>query len=887
MAYKFLTEKIENLLNGPAGLSGMGSFVFSRGLSIEGLKGAIDEEISPQVEEILAHDFETFTKLVNFVNSNASLFVLHGFMGSGKSTMVDFLPKITNDDVLCFRINCFESTNLDDVLLSIHTDFVNYHNQRKITLPKVDSTGFTDRINAYLKSINMPMLFIFDSVNAQKFPLHVEISNFIKHISQIERVKIVVASRNLADSDLSGENNQNYAIIKLCGKEEFIEILNKNDITSDEETYNNAFEATKGHFLYISLLINVIKLLNLNLKSVYNDYSKKKKTIFDFLISKVLTLIPERFFKTLWFLALIRSGVSENFLIKQKLSTPDELAYLEERMLLCREGINIYLKDYVKSTVIETINPQTFKDIHTYLAELYESQLPKKPSERDLIISRSTMRREAAYHKEQAAQTIETNTQPQTKQKSLDYNYLSYSNSIKRDWNFSESSVGSNQQQQKRFVKPAPRGLATRINNNLRAKNFELSNEELKLLNQLNLKVPNAELIRDDRETPQYDFNPRNQLRKNQFQNQQKPPQNNFQKEEPAQPTETLVTVMNEASLAEQEFDFERALKIYNKAYSMTEAAGYDEAKPIIMMQTAFCHRKMQNNDEALKCFEIAYKLYCNTNPQNANKALFNMAEIYTETYNHNKAKEMYEAILHSNQKTDLAFNARVLLNLAEIESNNLNIERASVYYNEALSYALNLNDKKLICETCFKFGLAYDDAGSVEKAFKMYSQCIQTSTDYEVNSYISSAYSNIAGIFEEQNLTDKAAKYYELSVKIDEQHENWDGLYFAYSKLATIYQAKSLTFALDYSFKALDAAKKLNDNVYTASTYIQIGDYYYQSNQTKDALKSYLLAKALLLKQPNPENVRKIDVRINDMKTKLGTATFERIASEFQSQND
>lgn len=887
MAYKFLTEKIENLLNGPAGISGMGSFVFSRGLSIEGLKGAIDEEISPQVEEILAHDFETFTKLVNFVNSNASLFVLHGFMGSGKSTMVDFLPKITNDDVLCFRINCFESTNLDDVLLSIHTDFVNYHNQRKITLPKVDSTGFTDRINAYLKSINMPMLFIFDSVNAQKFPLHVEISNFIKHISQIERVKIVVASRNLADSDLSGENNQNYAIIKLCGKEEFIEILNKNDITSDEETYNNAFEATKGHFLYISLLINVIKLLNLNLKSVYNDYSKKKKTIFDFLISKVLTLIPERFFKTLWFLALIRSGVSENFLIKQKLSTPDELAYLEERMLLCREGINIYLKDYVKSTVIETINPQTFKDIHTYLAELYESQLPKKPSERDLIISRSTMRREAAYHKEQAAQTIETNTQPQTKQKSLDYNYLSYSNSIKRDWNFSESSVGSNQQQQKRFVKPAPRGLATRINNNLKAKNFELSNEELKLLNQLNLKVPNAELIRDDRETPQYDFNPRNQLRKNQFQNQQKPSQNNFQQEEPAQPTETLVTVMNEASLAEQEFDFERALKIYNKAYSMTEAAGYDEAKPIIMMQTAFCHRKMQNNDEALKCFEIAYKLYCNTNPQNANKALFNMAEIYTETYNHNKAKEMYEAILHSNQKTDLAFNARVLLNLAEIESNNLNIERASVYYNEALSYALNLNDKKLICETCFKFGLAYDDAGSVEKAFKMYSQCIQTSTDYEVNSYISSAYSNIAGIFEEQNLTDKAAKYYELSVKIDEQHENWDGLYFAYSKLATIYQAKSLTFALDYSFKALDAAKKLNDNVYTASTYIQIGDYYYQSNQTKDALKSYLLAKALLLKQPNPENVRKIDVRINDMKTKLGTATFERIASEFQSQND
>lgn len=892
MAYKFLTEKVENLLNGPAGMSGIGSFVFSRGLTFDGLQTSVDGEFSYKEEEIIKHDFDTFSKLVSFMNSNGTFFVLHGFMGSGKSTMVDCLPKIINQDVLYFRTNCFESTNLDDVLLGIHTDFVNYHNQRKIILPKVDSTGFTDRINAYLKSVNLPMLFVFDSVNAEKYPLHGEISNFIKHLAQIERVKVVVTSRNLASDDLSGENNQNYSIIKLCGKEEFIEILNKNEITSDEETYENAFIATKGHYLYISLLINVIKLLNLNLKSVYNDYAKKKKTIFDFLISKVLTLIPERFFKTLWFLALIRTGVSENFLIKQKLSTPDELAYLEERMLLCREGRNIYLKDYVKNTVSETINSQTFKDINVYLSELYESQLPKKPSERDLIISRSTMRREAAYHKEQAEKTVETATKPQSsKQGGVDYNYLSYSNSIKRDWNFSESSVG-NKQQPKRFVKPAPRGLATRINNNLRAKNFELSNEELNLLNKLNLKVPNAELIRNDREEQPYEFNPRNQIGRGiqpAF-NQSKPTFNQnavnsqIPQQEPVQQTETLADVMDEASLAEQEFDFERALKIYAKAYSMTEDAGYTEAKPIIMMQTAYCHRKMQNNDEALKCFEIAYKLYCDVNPQNANKALFNMAEIYTETYNHNQAKAMYEKILHSNQKSDIAFNVRVLLNIAEIEANNSDIERATVYYNAALSYSLNLNDKKLICETCFKFGLAYDDAGSVEKAFKMYAQCIQTSNDYNENSYISSAYSNIAGIYEEQNLTDKAAKYYELSVKVDEAHENWDGLYFAYTKLATIYQTKSLTFALDYSFKALDAAKKLNDNVYTASTYIQIGDYYYQSNQTKDALKSYLLAKALLLKQPNPENVRKIDVRINDMKTKLGTAVFEKIVAEFQS---
>ena len=132
--------------------------------------------------------------------------------------------------------------------------------------------------------------------------------------------------------------------------------------------------------------------------------------------------------------------------------------------------------------------------------------------------------------------------------------------------------------------------------------------------------------------------------------------------------------------------------------------------------------------------------------------------------------------------------------------------------------------------------------------------------------------------------MTDKAAKYYEEAIKTDEAYNNWDGLYFAYSKLASIYQSKSLTIASDYSLKALNAAKELQDNVLIASTYIQLGDYYYQSGTNEDALKSYLLAKALMLKQPNPDNIRKIDVRINDMRNKLGNDLYAKITSEIQN---
>lgn len=879
MYFNFLNSEMNDFMSS---VTGIGTFMLSRVPDFENLKSKFPIELSEREEEVISHDFETFQKLMSFLSSGNNSFVLHGFMGCGKSTLINLLPKVVDNSILVFRVNCFESTNLDDVLLSIHTDFVKYRNERHIFLPKVDSTVFADRINSYIKSGTNPMLFIFDAVEPEKFPLHVDIMNFINHISQINKIKVIITSRNITDKALPSGKESNFAIIKLYGKEEFIKILNKNGLEAADEIYENAFIASKGHYLYISLLLNVAKLLNLSLNSLYNDYSKKKMIIFDFLISKVLSLIPERFFKTLWFLSLIRTGVNEDFLITQNLSTKDELIYLEERMLLCREGKNIYLKDYVKNTVQTTLNAQTMHDIHNYLYELYESQLPKKPAERDLTISRSTMRRESAYHKN-AAENItipSVSPQAQAKTKGVDYNYLSYSKSIQNDWNFSESNIAP-----KRTVKPAPRGMETRIRNNMRAKKFELTNEELRLLNKLNLKVPNAESIRADREDVDYgktrDIQQYMRPALSQIQRRNNP---QIKNEIPEKPVETLADVLNEASLAEQEFNFEKALSIYNRAYNMTESADYAEAKPIIVMQTAYCHRKMQNSDEALKYFEIAYKLYSQTNLPKANTALFNMAEIYSEIYNHQQAKKMYELILSNKDTSDLPFNIRVLLNLAEIETNNSNVENAYEYYVKALEIATEIDDKKLICECCFKFGLMYDDAGSVDKAFKMYVKCMQTSNDYAINSYVSSAYANIAGIYEEQNLVDKAAKYYEEAIKTDEAHKNWDGLYFAYSKLASIYQSKSLTIASDYSLKALNAAKELKDNVLMASTYIQLGDYYYQSGTNEEALKSYLLAKALMLKQPNPENIRKTDVRINDMRNKLGNELYLKITSEIQS---
>ena len=356
MAYNFLNDETGSFMSAKLDT---GSFMLTRTPSFESVKAGFPIQLSQTEEEVLDHDFESFSKLLSFLSGSLKTFVLHGFMGSGKSTMISMLPRIIDSSVLLFRVNCFEATNLDDVLLSLHNTFVGYHNERKIVLPKVESSVFSDRINAYIQSGTRPMLFVFDSVESEKFPLQADIIEFIKQISKIDKIKVIITSRNIASNNLPNDSTTNFAVIKLCGKEEFIKILNNHGIEAKDEIYENAFVATKGHYLYISILINVVKLLNVTLASVYNDYSKQNMIIFDYLISKVLTLIPERFFKTLWFLALIRTGVSEKFLITQKISTKDELEYLNERMLICRESDNIYMKDYIKSKIAGRINYQS------------------------------------------------------------------------------------------------------------------------------------------------------------------------------------------------------------------------------------------------------------------------------------------------------------------------------------------------------------------------------------------------------------------------------------------------------------------------------------------------------------------------------------------------
>ncbi len=90
----------------------------------------------------------------------------------------------------------------------------------------------------------------------------------------------------------------------------------------------------------------------------------------------------------------------------------------------------VYVQDYLKNEVDRFAPATLLLKIRQYIIDLYQTQLPLKPLERDICISRQTMRKEIEF------QTFFLPKKPKLNEnKPVDINYLSYSNVFSIDKN--------------------------------------------------------------------------------------------------------------------------------------------------------------------------------------------------------------------------------------------------------------------------------------------------------------------------------------------------------------------------------------------------------------------------------------------------------------------
>ncbi|MBQ8169072.1 tetratricopeptide repeat protein, partial [bacterium] len=334
----------------------------------------------------------------------------------------------------------------------------------------------------------------------------------------------------------------------------------------------------------------------------------------------------------------------------------------------------------------------------------------------------------------------------------------------------------------------------------------------------------------------------------------------------------SLTELMNKAKQEETNFDYKHAISLYLKALALKNDEDYYTYLPSIYNKLGFNYQNLSNWYDAQKYFEMAEDFYNSTGDiEKINETRYNIANIFYMTFKRDKAKTILNEILKEITSDELKVKTyNFLANL----TSNANI--AYEYYKKALEInPLNIS-KNVLSELYYKFALTNEDIGDEETAVLFYKKCI--TLDAKNNPHISDALSNLALLYDDIGERDLAIKYYLESLKIDEVNKNFNGIYSSSMKLGEIYSVKQPEKALEYFNKALDYANKLNEDFYIISTNTALGDFYFNKKNNETALRHFKIAYKHASNSTYTENAEKIQLRINDIKIKIGEERFNEL---------
>ena len=770
---------------------------------------------------LVENNLDNFMKMKDFFRSEKFMLLVNGFMGVGKSALIDYFFNYLSSETIILKYNCYETTILDDMLLTFFEVFKELTAQGIIQSPKNRSENFIQKINSYLSSINYPIVIFVDSFDTVLKSNKAEILEFFKQISKLEKIKIVLAARKFDLNDFIDPLNIDRITIGALEKHLFEKYLKSFDIKLIGPVSDELYKYTRGYFLYTALSVKIIQIRGLSLLEFIDGFSKTFLSYNDFILREALALIDPVSGHLFRFLTIIRHPVSINLLRALNLYDEFKVKVFIETMILSQDGNMIYLQDYYKEIAENSIPANVAVKLHKSCVELYETQLPLKPMERDLLISRSTMRSEIEYH------SMFLPKKSTVKPKAIIENGLLTIPEEKIEEVPVKKDISSI-----RFI-------------------FDSEEEENDIMNKIADSINEFITFTDD------------QLKEIEK-------ENNL----------TLVELINLAKNEENKFNFKRVVMIYQRALMMKNDNDYQIFLPKIYSRLAEAYSKLSDWFNSIKYYEDALKLY-NTSGDFSKCAEINLeiANINFTTFKKDKAREILNEII-STEKIPSDYRIRAYIMLADYtEGNNDMIYN---YLKAAVDIADNVEDDLLLAELYYKFAAVSDEIGETKQAVLFYKSCVEINK--LSNKYLSSAYSNLAAIYEDMGVLDSSIKFYELSLQIDEENNNSNGIYLSLMKLASLNRKINPDKALKYYNKAYEAACRLNEVFYKVSSMMAMGDFYLYHKDLETAIEKYLKAKAFADGNLGESNIKKIQKRIDDLAAQVGNEKFNEIKSRHQN---
>lgn len=739
---------------------------------------------------LIENNVDKIEEIFAFLNSSIPLLLVNGFMGTGKVHVVNQALSFLKDDVITLKYNCFETTILDDVLLGFFDNFKRLIAQGVIQHPKAKSENFTQKINAYFESIDKPVLIVINSFEQVLKDYKIDILDFLYHLSKNPKIKIIIISRKFDYNDFK----QLYERVSISALEKglFEKYLREEGFKQIGPLSDELYKYTRGYWFYTTLSLKIMQLRKLTLAEFMSGYTKSFQTFNDFIIREALSLVDPVSGHLFRFLTIMRHPVNVKLLQTLHLYDADRIAFFVDNLILTREGAMLYLQDYFKVIAENSIAENIAIKIHKSCVDLYNTQLPLKPLERDLIISRQTMRREIEYHSLYIPQ----------KPVFINKNIKQIEPEIVAQQ--APATIQEKEEQIKNisFV-------------------FETEADEMAIMNKIASSINKFVDVSDKKSQALEEIKDL-----------------------------SLVDLINLAKKEEQNFEYLKAVMVYQKALTLNNDDDYYTFLPTLYSSLAQNFKKMSDWFNAQKYFELAVEFYVSTGDiEKINEYKYEIANIFYITFKNEKAEKLINEVLADG----ISLNLRTKAKLLQASITGMNIELPQSTFGI---------EKSVLAELYFKYAVNKDEAGDVEEAVKYYKKCVETSQDVKINMNLSSAITNLATIYDEDGKPDLAVKYLNESLRLDEMTKNYNGIYVSSMKLAQINKNNALT----YLQRAKKCALELNEPFYIMSADIALGDLYAKQKDYKTALSLFKEAQKFAQNDFNKENIDKIQVRIDDI---------------------
>lgn len=765
------------------------------------------------------------------------LMLVNGFKGTGKTSIVDFVSMYLNSDVLVLKYNFLETTILDDLLLGFFDNFRTYTLQGKIIPPRIKTENFSQKINSYFNSIGRPVCIILNSFEAVLKTNKADILNFVKHLNKFSNVKIIITSRGATFDDFEDIEYSSTTLLAMS-QPIFEKYLKANGIKNIGVLSTELYKQSKGYYGYLNLSVKIMNLRQLSLVKFLESFSKSYMPFSEFVLREALSLVDPVSAHLFRLLTVMRIPIHINLIKSLHLYNEERVMFFVMNSLLSVDGESLYLKDSFREIIEHQIPENVMIKLHSACVDLYNTQLPLKPLERDLRLSRQTMRNEIEYHSMFIPRKPEINPQ---KVQVIDVNPV---------------------------VEVVPETLQS-IEKKVEHKELEQPKEEPHIETKEE-KLDKISFIIDDNAILDNIADSIKDFVSEKVENTKIAEQNSKL---------SLTQLLNSARQEEQNYNYKVVISLYQNALTKKDDDNFLKFLPTIYVKLAEAYKNTSDWYEALEYYTQAQDFYYNaSNLDKVAEIKLEIANIYYIMYKHDNAKFILNEL---NNSSDLPNDIKIRVNLALAKLCD-NPQEEYEYYKKSLPLINYETKKSLISELYYKFAGMSDERNNTKTAVEYYKKCIELDSNPKTNRFLSRALANLAELFDEAGSSALAIKYYNQSMKIDNITKNYSGLYYSAIHLAEIYSAQDTNKSLDFMIQALSYAKQLNEPFYIAGASLELGDYYMLRRDVDGAYRYFILAYNVAKKSFTKDNLNKIQSRIDDIKHRLNEQDFKKLQEKY-----